>query len=380
MSVDFTTGPCTTAQGRRAVPWRTVLLLATALAFADGFWLTSLQGAVGAIERAQGPFASWLRESVVALPVFVLAVLAALTLAQRWLGPGPLRPRAVAATALLVAAAATVVGLAEIVASSAYDYHLQLHQLAMMDAMRSICTGSCLAKEQQATLALHVRAVVYVSRWVLVTNLALVAWLVALWGGRLRVATARRPTGRAASGSGVTASRADDVRRLLLAALVGSAVIHAAVVPAHLREWPAAATFFMVLTIWQIAVAGLLLSRIAERAVLVAAALVSLGPLALWLLSRTAGMPFGPDPGVPEAVGVPDLVACALEVVSALAAIVLLRATGRLGRQPPGSAHRRAIVVMTVISLTVVGLAGTGLSWFDAFGVSGAQSVMTMGH
>ena len=47
--------------GRPAVPWATVLPLAVLMAYADGFWLTSLRGAVGAIERTQEPFATWLR-------------------------------------------------------------------------------------------------------------------------------------------------------------------------------------------------------------------------------------------------------------------------------------------------------------------------------
>ena len=37
------------------VPWRTVLPLAVVLAFADGFWIISLRGAVGALERTESP-------------------------------------------------------------------------------------------------------------------------------------------------------------------------------------------------------------------------------------------------------------------------------------------------------------------------------------
>ena len=66
------TGASTPA--RPAVPWLTVIPLAAMMAYADGFWMVSLRGAVGAIERTQEPFASWLRESTVLLPAFVLAV------------------------------------------------------------------------------------------------------------------------------------------------------------------------------------------------------------------------------------------------------------------------------------------------------------------
>ena len=103
--------------------------LAVVLAYADGFWLISLRGAVGSIERTREPFASWLRESTLALPVFVLAVLGALTLAARWFGPVLRKPKTVVAAALLVVAAGTLVGIAGLAASSAYDYHLQSSQL-----------------------------------------------------------------------------------------------------------------------------------------------------------------------------------------------------------------------------------------------------------
>jgi len=40
-----------------------------------------------AIERTQGPFASWVRESTLNVPLFAFAVLAALTMALRRFGP-----------------------------------------------------------------------------------------------------------------------------------------------------------------------------------------------------------------------------------------------------------------------------------------------------
>jgi hypothetical protein len=381
---------------RLGVPWKTVVALAAVMAYADGFWLTSLRSAVGAIERTQAPFASWLRESTIVLPVYVLAVLGAMTLALRWFGPVLRKPKTVLATALLIVAAGTVVGLAATVASSAYDYHLQSAQLQLMQAMSSIhggCSASCLAQEQHDTLAIHVRAVVLISRWLLLTNVLLVAWLLAMWGGRLKVATTRRqpeaPTDTAtdtatdASTDTATAtvtgrSRVQDVRLLLVGALVASAAVHAAVIPEHLSEWPAAGLFFVVLAAAELVVAGLLVARVQPRTVLVAASVISIGPLVLWLWSRTVGMPFGPGAGVPESVGLPDFVACALEAGTLLAAVALLRAPGRPAR--PGSAHVRGLILVGLIAVTAIGLAGTGPSWFDVFGISGSPSVMDMSH
>lgn len=237
---------------RSAVPWFTVVALAVVMAYADGFWMLSLRGAVGAIERAGGPFASWLQESTLVLPVFVVAVLGALTVALRWFGPGLGRPRAIVATALMVAAAGTLVGIAEVAASSAYDYHLQSAQLLLMESMGHSGGGTLLA--QQASLGLQVRAVGYASGILLVTNLALVGWVVALRGGRLGVSRAR------------VTSRFHNLRvaspRLLLAvALFASGAIHAAAVPGHLTQWPAMGAFFAVLAAAELAVAGLLLAR-----------------------------------------------------------------------------------------------------------------------
>ena len=48
---------------RLGVPWLTVVALAAVLAYADGFWMTSLRGAVGAIERTQETVHRWWRES-----------------------------------------------------------------------------------------------------------------------------------------------------------------------------------------------------------------------------------------------------------------------------------------------------------------------------
>jgi hypothetical protein len=367
MTVRSTTQhPGALQRSRRSVPWRTVVLLAVVLAYADGFWLTSLQGAVGAIERTQGPFATWLRESTVVLPVYVLAVLAVLTLALRWFGPVLAKPKTVVATALLVVVAGTVVGLAATVASSAYDYHLQSAQLHLMQSMSSMhgrCNASCLAQELHDTLAIHVRGVVLISRWLLLTNLALVAWLVAMWGGRLKVSTIRRqhegPTDpqRLAGGSGV-----QDLRLLLVGALVASAAIHAALVPGHLSEWAGAS--FIFLAIWELAVAYMVLARLEERMVLLAAAVISIAPLFLWLYAGTAALP--------------DALAGALEVASLLAAVALLCASRWIAR--PGSAHVKGLILVGLVAVTAIGIAGTGPSWFDVFGISSSPSVMDMSH
>ncbi len=371
-SITATTARQRVPQGRLGVPWLTAMPLAVVLAYADGFWMTSLRGAVGSIERTQGPFASWLRESTIVLPFFVLAVLGALTLALRLFGSELRRSTTVLATALLVVGSGTVVGIAEMAASSAYDYYLQSGQLQLMDAMRDTCAGGrCLAQEQQASLWLQVRAVGYGSGILLVTNLILVGWVVAIRGGRLNLS-------RTLAADQAHANRTDGSRLLLAAGLFGSAAIHAAVAPEHLSEWAAAGVFFLVLAAAQLAVAALLLVR-RQPVLLLAAALASLGPLALWLYARTVGMPFGPGAGVPERIGLADCAACVLQVSTLLAAVVLLRGRGRPRRRPT-SAHVTWLTLVAVTAVTVIGLAGSGLPWFEDFAGSGGQSVMAPPH
>jgi hypothetical protein len=205
MSIDLTGRPADARRSRRPIPWLTVGLLAAAMAYADGFLVQTLRGSVGSIQRNQTPFESWARESTLALPVFVLAVLGVLAIAHRRFGPELRRPKPVLATALLIAVAGTVLGVAAASASAAYDYHLQSTQLKVAGAAHSTgltgedhhagggvspdagadtsCTGICLMQRQ--TLAMHVKGLKYIGGGMLASNLVLVGWVVALRGGQL---------------------------------------------------------------------------------------------------------------------------------------------------------------------------------------------------
>src|SRR4051812_16284553 len=101
-------------------------------------------------------------------------------------------------------------------------------------------------------------------------------------------------------------------RRLCAVALVATAAIHLAVVPEHQREWRAAAGFFVALAIVELALAAVVLVR-DERALLVVGAAVSVASGVLWLVSRTVGLPFGPEAFTAEPVASLDLMSTALE-------------------------------------------------------------------
>ena len=367
------------------VAWASVLPLAAALSYADGFWMTSLRGAVGAIERTQGPFASWLRESTVLLPLFATAVLGAFALAVRLFGPVLRGFRTVLATALLISLAGTAAGMAAVTASAAYDYHLQTEQLRFMDAMGAVCTGSCRAAEQQLTFDVQLRAVGYAAALLLVTNVVLVLWMLAMRGGRLRVSRFRPAAVPVGSGGEAVpvedtvladgpCDRTRELGTLLAITLLAGAVVHTAVVPGQRAEWPLAGVFFMLLSATQAIVAYRVLVERSARSV-VAAVLVTAGPLALWALSRTSGLPFGPHSGHARPLGLTDGVAALLELATVLCALALARAARSSAPRPAAGPHVRALVLTAVIAAAIIAVAGTQLSLFGDFASAGYHAV-----
>jgi hypothetical protein len=189
----------TFANGVR-VPWVAVIVLAVWMSFADGFWIVSLREAAGAAIRTGQPFASWLVDCTVVLPLFVGAVVAAFAIAYRRYG-SVMRGRKVVATSLLVALAGTVAALVVAVSSAGYDYYLQAGQADLVAATHShssgqvspydpTCTGACAI--DQSTLVVHARGLAYLVPLLLVTNGVVVGWVVALRGGRLDAPTGSR--------------------------------------------------------------------------------------------------------------------------------------------------------------------------------------------
>jgi hypothetical protein len=352
----------TATTGRSSVPWSAVVTFAIAITCADWFWVMSLRMAAGDIQRTQAPFSDWLRESVLVLPMFVLAVLGAFTLALRRFGPRVSTARNVLTTSVLIVSTTTAVGIVGLLGSSVYDYYLQSKELLMMDSMRRMCVGNC-DNLRDATFSLQVHSVGYGSLMLLVTNIIVVGWIVAMKAGRLTLSNA----GEASTADRLGVSRLDDVRVFLAAGLVGSAAIHAAVVPHHLSEWAAAGVFFVVLAAAELGLAMQVGARV-RRGVLLAVAALSAGPLLLWAYSRTFGVPFGPEAGVAESIGVADCAAGLLEIGTLVAAVALLRRTGWLQRQAPVSAHARWLVILAVVSVMLIGLGGTELGWFSYYG------------
>jgi hypothetical protein len=141
------------------------------------------------------------------------------------------------------------------------------------------------------------------------------------------------------------------------AAAAGSALVHFAVAPEHFAEWWGFGLFFVLCAEVQLGWA-LLLGRIQTNRMLAVGIGGSLFLVAVWALSRTTGLPFGPEPGVPEEIGVPDVVSVVLELVTAAACawsvVVPNRTDARMGLP------LRALGLALTIALTAWALIAVG--------------------
>jgi FtsP/CotA-like multicopper oxidase with cupredoxin domain len=104
---------------------------------------------------------------------------------------------------------------------------------------------------------------------------------------------------------------------------IGSALIHLAVAPEHLREWLPFGVFFLAIGSVQIVLAVNLLVKPTRRLAL-NLAIQNLFLLGIWTVSRTVGLPFGPTPGQPEEIALTDVLCGLLEVLALVMLVALL--------------------------------------------------------
>jgi hypothetical protein len=150
-------------------------------------------------------------------------------------------------------------------------------------------------------------------------------------------------------------------RRTLLAYVAlcsaAAATIHLAVVWPHANESLLLGVLFALAGAFQLAWAPLVLVRPSRR-VLAAGAVVNAGIALAWAVSRTVGLPFGPEAWSPEPVGLADSAATIFELAIATGAVILRRrfvpqlrgGAGRLAAQGPAV----AIGVLLLLALTLL--------------------------
>jgi hypothetical protein len=122
----------------------------------------------------------------------------------------------------------------------------------------------------------------------------------------------------------VPRSAAVEARTSLALASLGAGLIHVMAGFHHWSEWWLFGVGMFVMAVAQVAGAAAL-GYTGGRFALVAALVVNVAIVALWVWSRTTGLPFGPEPGEAEAIGSPDALCTATELVLLGGAIALWR-------------------------------------------------------
>ena len=173
------------------------------------------------------------------------------------------------------------------------------------------------------------------------------------------VPLARRSVGQDGGEVERTAPRpqrdASEPLRLAVAlASAGAATIHFAVAAQHFEEYWLFGLFFVGAAVLQLAWALLVLFH-SSRAVYLAGAAGNAAVVAMWVVSRTTGLPLGPDPGEAEPVGLADTVATLFEVL--IAAGALLLASAAVSRPPlPRLSAGAALATLAVTAATALSL------------------------
>ena len=148
-----------------------------------------------------------------------------------------------------------------------------------------------------------------------------------------------------------TSTSRPDRRMLLAATALGAAAIHLALVPAHAAEWVPLAVAFAGAAWAQgaLGVAALLRPSASVRWGL---AVVSATCVAAWAVSRTVGLPVGPEAWTPETVSVVDLLCVALELTTL--AVLLLPARRLVARRTPSWLGGISVAAVAVVTTAVL--------------------------
>jgi hypothetical protein len=139
----------------------------------------------------------------------------------------------------------------------------------------------------------------------------------------------------------------------------GAAAIHASAAGPHFAEHLLIGALFVVTALAQAAWAALVLTAPSGR-LLAAGVVGNLGVVGAWAMSRTVGLPFGPEAWVPEPVAALDLAATSFEIV-VVAACILVLGTGGPYAAVAGVAAKRfaAVGAIAIASVTSAAYAAT---------------------
>jgi hypothetical protein len=137
------------------------------------------------------------------------------------------------------------------------------------------------------------------------------------------------------------------IRTAVAALAVGAAAIHVAMAPPHVGDSVVLGVGFLAAAWAQVTAAWLAVTRPGRR-LWVGIVALNVALLAVWAVSRTAGLPFGEHAGHPESVNIVDLTCVALEVAALLIVLRLLLL------RP--SAMRRTVARLVGVGIPVIAL------------------------
>lgn len=104
---------------------------------------------------------------------------------------------------------------------------------------------------------------------------------------------------------------------------LGAAAIHYAVISEHFEEFWAFGLFFAAAAWFQAWWAVEYSLRSQTRRLAMVGVAGNAGIVAVWVVSRLVGLPFGPRPGEPEPVGLADVTATVLEAVLVIVLVAI---------------------------------------------------------
>jgi hypothetical protein len=154
-----------------------------------------------------------------------------------------------------------------------------------------------------------------------------------------------------ASREGAVYTTTETVLMLVAATAFIDGLIHIGAAVDHFGEFPLYTLVFAVLATVQMSWAAMILLR-PSRLVLLSGCAFTVSVVALWVASRTIGVPIAPQAWVPEAVGVADLVETVGEIATVTAVLSLvLSPRHRFARHVT---ERMVPVLMMVLLLSVL--------------------------
>lgn len=164
------------------------------------------------------------------------------------------------------------------------------------------------------------------------------------------------------------------------AASAAAGIIHFAAAAEHAPSYPQAAAFFVAIGVFQVAWAALILGR-PTGTLYAAGVAASVLTIAVWAVSRTTGLPFGPEAFVREAVGRADVISTLLEEAIVLLTIALAFGAGDAIPVDRPSFRGALTSVGTVVGgLTVWALTGLHDEHGLAAGAAHANILLHLGH